>query len=133
MSHDANWAAGLVAKDARYRPAAYEFLFEAIDSTRRHLSKQRDHKVGHVTGAELSEGFRRLAIEQFGLMARTVLSQWGIQSTADIGEMVFNLIESGDLTKTDSDSRADFKDVFDFDEAFGNGIKIELEPDELSP
>jgi uncharacterized repeat protein (TIGR04138 family) len=132
MSHDTNWVAKVVAKDLRYKPAGYEFLFDALDATRRRLSKERNHKVGHVTGAELSEGFRRLAIDHFGLMARTVLGQWGIHSTADIGEMVFNLIDSGDLEKTESDSRADFKDVFDFEGAFGNDIKIELELDELS-
>ena len=46
-----------------------------------------------------------------------VLNQWGIRSTSDLGEIVFNLIASGDLEKTASDSRADFDDVFDFEAA----------------
>ena len=60
----------------------------------------------HVTGRELCEGARRLALEHYGLMAMTVLALWGIRSTSDIGEIVFNLIASGDLEKTpDDDSR----------------------------
>ena len=42
----------------------------------------------------------------------TVLALWGIRSTSDIGEIVYNLIASGDLEKTPSDSRADFDNVF---------------------
>ena len=50
-------------------------------------------------------------------MAITVLNEWGIHSTSDIGEIVFNLIASGDLDKTPSDKRSDFDDVFDFAKA----------------
>ena len=47
-------------------------------------------------------------------MAIIVLDQWGIRSTSDIGDIVYNLIASGDLDKTPSDQRSDFDDVFDF-------------------
>jgi uncharacterized repeat protein (TIGR04138 family) len=47
-----------------------------------------------------------------------VLNHWGMRSTADIGDIVYNLIAAGDLEKTPSDSRSDFDDVFDFDTAF---------------
>ena len=57
----------------------------------------------HVNGRELCEGARRLALEHYGLMAMTVLALWGIRSTSDIGEIVFNLIASGDLEKTPND------------------------------
>src|SRR5262249_56576555 len=75
---------------------------------------RRPRPSGHVTGQELCESLRRLALRQFGLMAETVLSHWGIRSTSDIGDIVYNMIATGDLEKTPSDSRSDFDDVFDF-------------------
>ena len=40
------------------------------------------------------------------------------RSTSDIGDIVYNLIAAGDLEKTESDSRSDFDNVFDFETAF---------------
>ena len=84
-------------------------------------------RTQHVTGRELCEGLRDLALEQYGLMALTVLAQWGIRSTSDIGEIVYNLIASGDLEKTPSDSRADFDDVFDFETALRRNYVLALD------
>ena len=72
---------------------------------------------GHVTGGEVCQAARRLALRYYGLMAITVLNEWGIRSTSDIGEIVYNLIASGDLDKTPTDKRSDFDDVFDFAQA----------------
>lgn len=80
-------------------------------------SSQKARKSGHVTGGELCESVRKLSLHQFGLLAAMVLEQWGVRSTSDIGDIVYNLIEAGDLEKTPTDSRADFDDVFDFDRA----------------
>ena len=60
-------------------------------------------------------------------MALTVLRLWGIRSTSDIGEIVYNLIASGDLEKTPTDSRVDFDHVFDFDAAFRRDFVLELD------
>src|SRR5438093_1324999 len=114
MNYPAKWLQQLVAKDPRYKPAAYEFLFEALEHTRCRLAKQGGGKVRHVSPRELLEGVRSLAIQQFGLLAQTVFNQWGIFSTSDFGEMVFNLIESGEMEKTDDDSKSDFDGVFRF-------------------
>ena len=70
-----------------------------------------------MTGRELCEAVRRLALRQFGLLAATVLGHWGVRSTSDIGDIVYNLIAAGDLEKTPSDSRSDFDNVFDFETA----------------
>jgi uncharacterized repeat protein (TIGR04138 family) len=51
-------------------------------------------------------------------MARTVLEHWGIQATADVGDVVFALIDCGVLIKQEEDAREDFANVFDFDDAF---------------
>ena len=73
----------------------------------------------HVTGQTLCATMRDLAIRQYGMMAAIVWSHWGVRSTSDIGNVVYNLIEAGELQKNEGDSRSDFDDVFDFAEAFG--------------
>ena len=69
---------------------------------------------------------RRLALDQFGLMARTVLNNWGIHSTRDIGDIVYNLIELGVMRKSRHDRREDFFDVYDFEDAFDRSFEITL-------
>ena len=114
--------AQILVADDRYRREAYRFVQEGLEFT-----MQRRGRRGHVSGRELVLGMRDLARERFGLMARTVLNQWGIVSTSDFGELVFNLIEHEIMSKQDSDSRADFADIYDFEEAFERDMKIELE------
>ncbi len=113
--------AEILERDARYAPEAYAFVSEALAYTVEHAGRS-----GHVTGRELSEGLGAYALEQFGRLARTVLEAWGIRATADIGEIVFNMVEVGLLRKTDEDRRDDFADVYDFAEAFDRGFRIEL-------
>ena len=127
MTYDPNWLSRIVEKDPRFKPVAYEFLFDSLEFTRNRLAKERGSKVKHVSGPELLEGVRLLALESFGRLALTVLNQWGIYSTSDIGDMVFNVIESGEMEQTDEDSRADFDKVYDFDEAFNREYKIEID------
>ncbi|MFY8268228.1 MAG: Minf_1886 family protein, partial [Terrimicrobiaceae bacterium] len=68
--------------------------------------------------AELLDGFRIHALAEFGPMALMVLDYWGVVSTADVGQMVFNLVQAGIFGKTDEDTTESFRDVFDFREAF---------------
>jgi len=108
----------ILARDPRYTVEAYAFVRDGLDSTVRSLKKPR-----HVSGQELLEGIREFAIEEFGPMAKTVLNGWGIQQTEDVGEIVFNMVETGLLGKTDEDSREDFANGYDFDEAFRKPFK----------
>jgi uncharacterized repeat protein (TIGR04138 family) len=78
----------------------------------------------HMTGQQLCEAIRQYALEQFGLMAKAVLNSWGVHSTGDIGNIVFNLIEIGQMRKTKQDTREDFENVFDFDAALVRDFKI---------
>jgi uncharacterized repeat protein (TIGR04138 family) len=127
--------AGVLARDPRYTIQAYTFVVEALEYTKglkkrsqpRTRSRGRSVAARHVSGQELCEGARRLAVDSFGMMAMTVLSLWGLHSTSDIGEVVYNLIASGDFEKTPDDSRSDFDGVFDFEEAFRRRFVIELE------
>jgi len=47
-----------------------------------------------------------------------VLNEWGVSTTDDFGQVVFNLVNSGVLGKNETDSPNDFKNVFTFDDAF---------------
>ncbi len=70
-------------------------------------------------------GFRCLfAIDQFGLMARVVLKNWGVSHTGDFGDIVYNMIDIGLMKKSDSDRREDFDGVYDFIEAFDRHFQI---------
>ncbi len=105
-------------KDNRYKPDSYEFVMQALQFTQKKIDKD-----GHVTGKELLEGIRQFALEQYGPMAKTVLVHWGITKTSDFGNIVFNMIEKKMLSKTETDSLEDFKDVFDFETAFKHILK----------
>ena len=120
----------LIRRDPRYALEAYEFVFAALSHTQRMLGRRVVLEPGqeeehHVSGPQLLEGARDLALREFGLMARTVFRAWGINRTADFGEIVFNLIAAGLMSKTDRDDRRDFHDVYDLDEALGD-YRIEL-------
>ena len=100
-------------REPRFHETAYLFVLSALHHVLERLPEPR-----HISGRELAEGVRDLALERFGPMARTVLEHWGVHNTADIGAIVFALVECGILIKQDEDSMGDFADVFDFDDAF---------------
>jgi len=118
--HEANFDEGIdeiVARDPRYRRDAYLFVRDALDHTQKLAPKERREGL-HVTGQELLSGIREYALAQFGPMTITVLEDWGIIRCEDFGEIVFNIVEAGLFSKTDTDSRADFRGGYDFQEAF---------------
>ncbi|NUN53584.1 MAG: hypothetical protein HUU06_12475, partial [Planctomycetaceae bacterium] len=80
----------------------------------------------NVTGRDLLEGFRDLALDRFGALAREVLRVWGITRTGDVGAVVFNMVEAGLLQKTASDSPEDYHEVFDFEAALDRGFEDRL-------
>jgi len=94
------------------RRAAKEVRDEASDSD------EAPRRPRHVSGQDLCLALRRLASEQFGLMAKLVLASWGIRATSDFGEIVYNLIRIGEMSKSAGDRREDFDGVYDFDQAF---------------
>jgi uncharacterized repeat protein (TIGR04138 family) len=108
----------ILAKDPRYRREAYLFLREGLDYAQKQISKTNKSEIRHITGQELLGGLRDYGLSQFGPMAATVLSEWGIRRCEDFGEIVFNMVGHGLLSKTEKDSREDFKGGYDFDDAF---------------
>lgn len=122
MSSPPETFADLMARDHRYRPEAYQFVFDALGYAHETMGLGGLTSEGgstgeerHLTGQQLCEAARLLAIEQFGYMAKCVLNSWGVTRTGDIGEIVYNLIDIGKMRKTKEDRREDFDDVFDFD------------------
>ena len=103
----------LSARNARFHVKAYLFVLSALQSVSDSLQERR-----HITGTELAQGVRRLALDQYGPMARTVLEYWGVHATEDLGEIVFDLVDGGILLKQDGDSPEDFRGVYDFEDAF---------------
>lgn len=134
----------LLKRDRRYKPDAYAFVFEALHYAQNVLElgaekpsepseapAEEEEEEGespqrHVTGQELCQAIRQYALEMYGYMAKTVLNSWGVHRTGDFGEIVFNLIKIGKMRKTADDCREDFENVYDFDEAFERGFKIQL-------
>ena len=109
----------ILAKDNRYLREAYQFVREGLDYTQHKMARMSGAKEPrHVTGRELTDGMRQYALETYGPMAKLLLDEWGIRSTEDFGEIVFNLVENNLLAKTKNDSREDFAGGFDFEEAF---------------
>lgn len=110
--------AAIIRRDARYSRDAYFFLREALSYTAHRLDKPVTGTQRHMTAADLMEGVRDYALEEYGPMAHTVLNHWGIYSTEDFGAIVFNLVDEGALGKSEDDCIEDFENGYDFDESF---------------
>ncbi len=108
----------ILAANTCYHRDAYHFVREGLDYTQKRISKGSKTPSRHVTGQELLDGLRAHALDQFGPMAFAVLAEWGVNCCEDFGKIVFNLVESGLLAKTDQDDLADFKNGYDFNTAF---------------
>ena len=111
----------IIKHDSRYKLEAYIFVLQALDYTRTLLHKER-----HVSGQELLEGIRKIAIDEYGLLAKAVFEHWGVKQTADFGNIVFNMVQANILTKTDQDNIHDFDNIYDFDEAFVNSYRFQV-------
>jgi uncharacterized repeat protein (TIGR04138 family) len=118
----------VILEDGRYPSEAYSFLHEGLAKAVKAVHGEEGGPQGqhHVSGRQLCEALRDLAIERYGLLAKTVLRKWNIRQTVDFGHMVYLLIEHSYMRKTDEDSLEDFRDVFDFDKAFNGYASFEL-------
>jgi len=108
----------IVERDERYTADAYGLVRESLDFTQRRANKKTRGRLRHVSGPELLDGVREYVLQEYGPLAITVLEEWGIRSTRDIGQIVFNMVENRLLAKTEQDSLADFDERYDFEEAF---------------
>jgi len=129
----------LVKTDPRYKLDAYIFVRDGLSYAQEILidEVQGEEEVSnvvaeageeepdrHVSGQQLCQSLRLYALDQFGYMAKTVLNSWGLRSTSDFGEVVYNMIEKELMKKSKTDRREDFDNVFDFEEALQQQFNI---------
>ena len=100
-------------RESPFHESAFLFVLASLEFLQSRLPERR-----HVDGRELAHAVREMALERFGVTSRLVLEFWGVRSTAHLGDIVFALVETGLLMSQPGDSREDFADVFEFDEAF---------------
>lgn len=121
----------LTREDSRYAYEAYEFACEAVEYTqdrlgRRPLDEDDPETDYHVSGEELLRGACELAVREFGLMAPVVFQHWGIRTTDDFGQLVFNLIRAERLSQSENDDLEDFHDLFDLQQVLTEGFELTI-------
>ena len=143
----------LAREDGRYGVDAYTFVFEALNHAHTVMEREKKDASDETEAAEieqllLSEELEIAdadvdeEIEYLEQMAaksqsssdeaerhvtgqeKCVLNSWGVYRTVDFGNIVFNLIEIGQMKKTDRDKLEDFENVFDFDRELVDNFSI---------
>ena len=139
--------ARLLREDQRYKFEAYQFVREGLDFAQEVMkfgadeetenpppeekpAKKSKKTAKHVTGQQLCHALKQYAVKQYGLMAKLVLNSWGLKKTDDFGEIVYNLISIGAMSKSKRDRKEDFSAVFDFEQAFVKEFEITVEEKE---
>ena len=118
----------IVAKDPRFEINAYLFVQETLDIAIKEIPRGNlvdGERPVHVGAKEWLAAFRKYALSEFGPLARDVLEEWGLNSTADVGEIVAHLVDAGVIARQEEDSYEQFKDVFSFKEAFEDPYQLE--------
>jgi uncharacterized repeat protein (TIGR04138 family) len=113
----------------KFHPQAYVFVSEALKVAQDSMGRipvDGDEQSAHITGPELLNGVRILGCRSFGMLAPDVFSHWGLSSTLDFGRLVFDLIERGEMRKTEQDQLEDFDKVYEFSEVFGDKYQFDF-------
>lgn len=110
----------IVKENPKYGKGAYYFVREALEFTIKNQTPEDilQQTTHHISGDKLLEGIREYTLLQYGPMSMTVFDRWNIKNCEDFGHIVFKLVDYGVLGKTDKDTLADFKNGYDFYEAF---------------
>ncbi|MBN1553606.1 MAG: hypothetical protein JXA11_02590 [Phycisphaerae bacterium] len=116
----------VIVEDGRYRVEGFGFLHEGLSRAVKDVYEEPEGPGHHVTGQQLCQSLRDLALERYGLMAPAVLRSWGVRESIDFGNMVYLLIEHGMMRKTEEDSVEDFRDVFNLERDFDASDSIRL-------
>lgn len=106
----------------RYAPKAYGLILAVVEYA---IAKLDAHR--HITGRELLDALVEFMVKKYGLLAEFILKEWGVNSSEDVGEIVFELVEVGLLKKRREDSRCDFEGY----DLFSEIAKKALRPPEL--
>lgn len=111
IDFDSDGFSDIVAKDGRFNARAYALLMDVV----RYLGGD-DRR--HMSGEEILDEFKERALDQYGPLTYTVLTEWGLSCTEDIGEMMFNLVEGRRVSRDENDSAESFAGGYDFKETF---------------
>ena len=110
----------IAKENGRFSPQAIKFVYEGLGYTTKKIINEREH----ITGQDLCEGLRKLAIEKWGRLAMLVLNVWGIKTTGDFGEIVYILIKHKWMSAQPTDTIKDFDNVYDFKTVFKDQFKF---------
>jgi len=145
MTEELHPMARLLKEDRRFTYEAYQFVREGLDFAQEVMNfgehaeterppeekkksrKKASESSKHVSGQQLCLALKQFAVQQYGLMAKLVLNSWGLKQTGDFGEIVYNLISIGAMSKSKRDRREDFEDVYEFEQAFVKEFAITAE------
>lgn len=108
----------ILKREDRYARQAFAFVQEAVSHATREMKREAEGEIRHITGQELLNCMRELALRQYGPLTNEVLADWGIRQTEDFGRIVFLLVEENLLGASEEDSKADFAHGYDFHDAF---------------
>jgi len=110
----------IIEKDQRFDREAYVFLRHALDHCHKTMLKAGKKSAGenHVSVAQLLDGIRSYALQEYGPMAMTVLNSWGVMKCEDFGDIVFKMVEHRLLSTTEQDTREEFRKGYEFHDAF---------------
>jgi len=126
--NEAKALATLLKRDKRFSAATYRFVNDVLSCVQQlNIGENaptetldgdviEDGDGRHITGQELCRIAVAFAVQSYGLMARKVLEGLGVYTTSDLGDVVYNMISVGLMSKTPYDSREDFDAVFDLGE-----------------
>jgi len=98
----------LCAGEPRFSVEACEFILMAVShAARKDTTFQR--KCGlNLTARELVKTCEEYARDTFGPSAKGTLKSWGLETSSDIGHLVFLLVENRILGKREDERRKDF-------------------------
>jgi uncharacterized repeat protein (TIGR04138 family) len=100
-------------REPRFDEHAFLFVLSALEFAQGRQTERR-----HLSGRELADACRDLALARYGVLSRLVLEHWGVTSTAHFGDIVFALVDLGLLLAQPTDTRDDFVEIYDFAVAF---------------
>ena len=100
-----------LARDSKYSPNTFIFIHEVLQA----VSKEAPT---HLTGKQLTLAAFIFSVKEYGGLAKMVWQELGLESSEDIGQVVFMMVEAGLMGAQPEDKVEDFDNLLvadDFD------------------
>lgn len=91
------------SRTGKYAPDAYEFVTNCVFEQSDSMNPPR-----HLSALEVVQGIQKKLSADFGCLAGEVTAFWQMQTSNDVGEIVFDLIDLRILNAAEDDKRSDF-------------------------